>query len=271
MAIESAIIRPTAHIKHSSSSADIDNMENLYDNDLSTYSKFSSTTSVGVLTKFDTSLISPSIKKIISIKFCLDYVPGSGTKPRAKPVYKATSTTSFTGIGANSNIDVNKLLSGNVYYADFSEGVTFWNARLTEFMNGGFEVRLYSGNKGDTLYEAYAIVEYEYEAPKITITTQVSPSEGGTISAGGIIDLGTSIPFTATPNEGYEFSHWLFNGVPAYWENPLVGYCCSQDTVITAVFKKIGNQSSVFCGTKRVQVYCGTKKVSVYCGTKKLT
>lgn len=271
MAIATAIIRPTAHINHTSSGADIDNIENLYDNNLSTYSKFSSTTSVGVLKNFDTSEISQSIKKIISIKFCLNYTPGSGTKPRAKPVYKATSTTNFTGIGANSNIDVNKLLSGNVYYADFSEGVTFWNARLTEFMSGGFEVRLYSGNKGDTLYEAYALVEYEYEAPKITITTQASPTEGGTISAGGTIDLGSPLAIVATPYEGYEFSHWLFNGVPAYISNPLDQHYFSENTVVTAVFKRTGIQSSVYSGKKSVPVYSGKKIISVYSGRKKLS
>lgn len=264
-----AIIRPTGHINHTHTAADIDNIANLYDNNLSTYSKFSSSTSVGVLTNFDTSAISPQIQKITSVKFCLNYKPGSGTKPVAKPVYNATSTTKFTKVGSDKNVEVTKLISGNDYYADFPDAVSFWNARLTEFMNGGFQVRMYSGNTGDILYEAYAIIEYE--VPTITVTTNASPSEGGTVTGGGTYESGSTVTATATPNTGYKFSHWLVNGADSGVTTPTISGVLTENTTVTAVFVKAEEPSKVYCGSKKVSVYCGTKKVSVYCGTVKIS
>lgn len=230
-----AIIRPTGHINHTSSSADIDNIANLYDNNLTTYSKFSSTTSVGILTNFDTSTISSQIQKITSIKFCLNYTQGSGTKPRARGVYGATSTTKYTECG-DSNQNVSNLISGNDYYCELPGAVTFWNKKLSEFMNGGFQIRLYSGNTGDVLYEAYAIIEYE--VPMITVSTVSSPAEGGTVTGGGTYESGSTVTATATPNTGYAFSHWLINGANAGSNNPISGALTS-DTTVTAVFEKL--------------------------------
>ena len=39
-------------------------------------------------------------------------------------------------------------------------------------------------------------------------TLTVSASEGGSVSAGGTFDDGTSVSVTATPTEGYEFIGW---------------------------------------------------------------
>jgi hypothetical protein len=239
-----------------------------FDNNLSTAgTQTGSSSGTLIPVKLNTSALQPYIDRgatITAIRAKI-YMSG-GASHSIRLVTGATTSGGYTDCG-DGNVAFTAVEGWNTI--DFPVGKTYAINNISKLLNGDITVRLYTKSKGTKVYEIQ--LEVECYIQTITITTQVSPSAGGTISAGGIIDLGTSIPFTATPNEGYEFSHWLFNGVPAQGENPLVGHHCSQDTVITAVFKKIGNQSSVFCGTKRVQVYCGTKKVSVYCGTKKLT
>lgn len=237
------------------------------DDNISTCANQYTSTGTFIPCKLNASALQPYIDRGATITAIRAKIYMSGGASHSIRLVTGTTTSgNYTDCGDGS-LSFTAVEGWNTI--DFPVGKTYAINNISKLLNGDITARLYAKSKGTKIYEMY--IEVECYIQTITITTQVSPSAGGTISAGGIIDLGTSIPFTATPNEGYEFSHWLLNGVPAYWENPLVGYCCSQDTVITAVFKSTGIQSSVFCGTKRVQVYCGTKKVSVYCGTKKLT
>ena len=45
-----------------------------------------------------------------------------------------------------------------------------------------------------------------------TISVSVSPSDGGNVSGGGSYEPGSICTLTATPNEGYAFTHWTENG-----------------------------------------------------------
>lgn len=72
--------------------------------------------------------------------------------------------------------------------------------------------------------------------PVYQLTTSAEPTEAGTVSpSGGEFDSGTSVTFTATPNE-----HWVFSG----WQSGLSGNNnpdsleINSDTHITALFVK---------------------------------
>lgn len=111
--------------------------------------------------------------------------------------------------------------------------------------------------------------DLEYTAPTITVVTEASPAEGGTVTGGGTYESGSTVTAAAAPNDGYVFSHWLVNGVNVGNSNPISG-TLTADTVVTAVFDAT-EASSVFLGTKKITgVYLGTEKVFVYCGTEKL-
>ena len=49
-------------------------------------------------------------------------------------------------------------------------------------------------------------------APPFNITTSVNPTEGGTVSGGGVCHYNQQITLTATPNEGYVFEKWTKDG-----------------------------------------------------------
>ena len=67
---------------------------------------------------------------------------------------------------------------------------------------------------------------------RYTLTTSVSPSGGGTVSAGGVHDDGTDVTVTATPTAGYRFVRWAGDCTGT-------GTCTvtmSADRTVTAVF-----------------------------------
>ena len=68
---------------------------------------------------------------------------------------------------------------------------------------------------------AYTTINLGWATCAEGILTDATPSEGGTVVGGGLWDPSTGFPpfgdqrfyeFTATPNDGYIFSHWLQDG-----------------------------------------------------------
>ncbi len=114
-----------------------------------------------------------------------------------------------------------------------------------------------------------AVYTAQYLAEQITYTVDcnVSPSDGGTVTDGGVYTYGTTVKLNALANSGYAFKHWLVDGAVSS-DAPEFTLSVTDNTSVTAVFEKM---SRVYSSTKTVSVYCGTKRVSVYCGTKKLT
>lgn len=95
-------------------------------------------------------------------------------------------------------------------------------------------------------------ITYEIEDPTRTITTKVSPPEGGTISGGGDYLSGSKVTITATPNAGYKFvrcdMRYAYNApdyvAKSYTESSFTIECYA-DMVFTAYFEldKINNIS----------------------------
>ena len=56
------------------------------------------------------------------------------------------------------------------------------------------------------------VANFIVDVPQWAITTSASPANGGTVTGGGLIDDGTSVSLTATPNAGFGFTNWTENG-----------------------------------------------------------
>lgn len=239
-----AIIRPTGHIDYSDTNYGIVNMKYLYDNDTSTHTEARRTTSgVGVLINFDTSSIPAEVKnggKITKISFCILNRTSSNPSFKIRAVYGATSTSDYTDCGDGSlALPIKSSLSYSAFVenlVDLPQATIYWQNNLEAFFNGGFQIRLYGANTEAEMTEAYAYVEYEM--PTITVTTEASPAEGGTVTGGGTYESGSTVTVTAIPNSGYAFSHWEIGGVNVGTTNPALG-ALTEDTAITAVFEKV--------------------------------
>ena len=92
------------------------------------------------------------------------------------------------------------------------DGNTADEANVTSYIvNSLSQTVSLSGGDGDTAFEAgvssYIVNEYAVE-----YTVTPNPTEGGTISGGGLYVYGSTATVTATPNEHYNFVSWTENG-----------------------------------------------------------
>lgn len=79
-------------------------------------------------------------------------------------------------------------------------------------------------------------LEGKFTANSYTITTNVSPVSGGSISGGGTYDYGDTCTLTATPNQDYRFATWTDgNGNFLSNDNPF-SFTVSGDLTVRGVF-----------------------------------
>lgn len=259
-----AIIRPTTHLSQSY----ITYPTRCYDNDNSTKltAKSSGYPRI-VLGAFDMSAIPQSIVnggKIKNISICI-YGNKLTSNLQIRAVRDADNSGGYTDCG-DDKLSVEHDFTVKEYSVDCPKATAYWNSNLSAFMAGGFQVRLYFIDDESSIYEVYAKVEYE--GPAVAVTTSATPAEGGTVTGGGTYESGSTVTVTATPNEGYKFSHWLINGVNSGSSNPISGVLAS-DTTVTAVFEKT-SVNNIYIGTAQPkEIYIGTQKVKgIYVGTK---
>ena len=75
-----------------------------------------------------------------------------------------------------------------------------------------------------------------------SLSTSSSPSNSGTVSGDGTYNSGSTISISATPSNGYQFSHW--SGDTSGSSNPL-SITINQDTSIVANFTEVINSYSL--------------------------
>ncbi len=117
----------------------------------------------------------------------------------------------------NVRASINIIDAGSVEGAgDFGYGQT---CTLTATANEGYTFMYWTENgnqvSGNAEY-SFAVTSdrnlvAHFSLP-LTITTTINPTDGGTVSEGGVYDYGTNCTVIATANEGYVFLNWSKNG-----------------------------------------------------------
>lgn len=178
-----------------------------------------------------------------------DMPPSWGTSERYEHSTKYLDTTKYPDLieWLNSNID--KLING---YTTNSFGIRIGVSYL------------YVNNVELTL-------NYTYEVPEpVTVTAQVSPSGAGTVyPTTQSVEEGGTASVTATPNDGYKFSHWLINGADSGVTSTTLSGTVTENLTVTAVFI-LDCIKNVYRATTQQDVYKGNKKIQVYKGTTKI-
>lgn len=75
------------------------------------------------------------------------------------------------------------------------------------------------------------------------IRVYATATNGGTVSGGGVYDIGDTVTLTATPDSGYEFVKWQVNGGGDYSTRNPVTLTASETIDLVAVFNYVGNDS----------------------------
>ena len=108
-----------------------------------------------------------------------------------------------------------------------SQQVSYYNIRFWP----------YSWWTGHYHYMDYINVNTDLDAT-YTITVSAEPSEGGTVSGGGVYQLGQSCSLSATVNEGYTFLYWSENGEEVS-SDANYSFVVAENITLTAYFARI--------------------------------
>lgn len=75
-----------------------------------------------------------------------------------------------------------------------------------------------------------------FQAQTFTVTVEIEPEEGGTVTGAGTYNMGQNCTLTATPNEGYTFVKWTRNGSQVS-TNPSYTFVVTQNSTVVAHFQ----------------------------------
>ena len=115
-------------------------------------------------------------------------------------------------------VSANPTAGGSVTGAGVYE--TAQTCTVTATANTGYEFVNWTENGVEVsrdpsysfLVQTYRNLVANFSVQTITVTTQVQPYEGGTISGSGTYNYGAHVLLTATPSDGFGFSNWTENG-----------------------------------------------------------
>jgi len=115
-------------------------------------------------------------------------------------------------------------------------GFSYWN-------DGGY----YNVNNPLKTYICYDcnIVAF-FNAKQYTVTVQSDDTNRGTVSGGGVCNIGGSVYVTASPNSGWEFEGWYLNGTKITGSENFY-YQPSSSCTLIAKFNLLINGSSSIC------------------------
>ena len=88
----------------------------------------------------------------------------------------------------------------------------------------------------------------------VTVTTSAT---NGTVTGGGVVEEGSSVTLTATPNAGYQFKNWTVAGAEVSTANPYT-FTAEEDVTVVANFEELPKATIYFvnnAGWSKVQAY----------------
>lgn len=115
-------------------------------------------------------------------------------------------------------------------------------ARLVGSRTISFEDYQFSQTRGTTIGTNGAPITPEQAGYARVFVTPLGT--GGTVSGGGSFEIGSQVTVTATPNSGYTFSRWIYNGTNLTASTSAnYTFTLNEQTDLVAVFEGDGNDS----------------------------
>ena len=191
-----------------------------------------------------------------------NYNGGSWNEPGEEKCYAYTPpiTGSYTFTGTNDSGDADFFLMES--YSSTGTLVGDWSSGAETFtLTGGHTYYLFADNYSSSSSASYTI---SVSCPKFTLTTNSSPSAGGSISGNnGPYEEGETCTLTANPASGYRFTGWTISGTGATLSsaatNPTTFTMGSANATVTANF--VACPVNYTCATA-TSLPCGTSNLS---------
>ncbi len=173
-----------------------------------------------------------------------------------------STATNFTLNDVTSNTDVTAKFAQNYVTVKVDSNIKdagniVGGGNVTYGSSTTLSAKAYSGyvftgwKEGDTIISRDASISLKnlttdrkitamFSKTSYTITMAASPIEGGKVSGGGTIALGSGTTLKAEPSSGYEFREWQVNGQVVRRDASYKVDKVEQDYTITAIFAKKG-------------------------------
>lgn len=124
-------------------------------------------------------------------------------------IYAINDDPSYYTLTATANPTTGGTVTMNPAGGTYIEGSS---VQLTATANTGYNFTQWSDgvttNTRTVTVNADASYEAQFALQQFTVTTNVTPAEGGSVTGGGSYNYGSTATLVATPNEGYEFVEW---------------------------------------------------------------
>lgn len=124
-------------------------------------------------------------------------------------IYAINDDLSYYTLTATANPTAGGSVTMNPAGGTYIEGSS---VQLTATANTGYNFTQWSDgvttNTRTVTVNADASYEAQFALQQFTVTTNVTPAEGGSVTGGGPYNYGSTATLVATPNAGYEFVEW---------------------------------------------------------------
>lgn len=152
------------------------------------------------------------------------------------------SSTGHSFIGKNGTKIIMGISKSGVSGATLRTKINGMGYTGVELDGGGSTSFMYQGTQYSNTYDGRSVknVLCLYKKKKsvtptyYTVTLNVEPSDGGSVTGAGTYEKGTSVNISATPNKGYKFKQWSDGNTNA--ERTIEDI--SSDITLTAMFEK---------------------------------
>ncbi len=191
-----------------------------------------------------------------------NYTNGSWTEPGEEKIYAYTPPVSgsYTFTGNSSSGDADFFLMES--YSNTGNSLGCWSEGTASYtLTAGHTYYLFADNYSSSNTASYTVA---VSCPKFALTTNSSPSAGGSISGNnGPYEEGETCTLTANPASGYRFTGWTISGTGATLSsaatNPTTFTMGSANATVTANF--IACPVNYTCATA-TSLPCGTSNLS---------
>ena len=196
-----------------------------------------------------------------------------------KTVYKVTSYTK-----ANYTVTINTVTGGTLTVKDYDNNAVATGASKIHLTVLKFNatpasgyvldaVEINDGTNTTTIAAADLATKTHTLTSNVTINpvwrattstvTVTATATNGSVTGGGVVEAGTSVTLTATPDAGYKFANWTVGGAEVSTANPYT-FTAEADVEVVANFEELPKATIYFVnngGWSKVQAYAwdGTK------------
>ena len=185
----------------------------------------------------DDHVVRVNPNEIVDIELFAESNPGDTALITITPVIPPTYTLTITSTSGGTT---NPTPGNNTYPEDTL--VTVTATPFTDYVFDHWELDSESvGSDNPTNVTMNDDHTLEAVFTRITYTLTITTTTGGTTSpASGdhVYYSGTNVPVTATPQNGYQFDHWVLDGSNASSDN-LLYVTMDEDHTLHAVFKEV--------------------------------